>query len=310
MRTRRNRLPPLDYLVAFEAAANFGGFTAAAEHLNLSQAAVSRQIRLLEENLGQPLFLRGHRSVRLTAEGQRFLPVVRRALDEVEKGVEALHSAATRQQVSVAATQSVSTLWLMPQLPEIRRCSPDVDIFLVSTDLDREALAGEHDLVILRGDGHWPGYEARLLLDEEVFPVCSRAYAEQKAIREPHDLRHCTLIEVESHHAEWMNWHRWLTSTNALEAAEATSLTFNTYALAVQAAVDGLGVALGWRHLVDHHLADGSLIRPLPQSVRTASGYFLLRRQGRALSRAAEALCDCLFTAAGQGPYVPLGEEG
>ena len=131
MRRRRTRLPPLDYLIAFEASARLGGFTAAAERLNLSQAAISRQVKLLEEHLGARLFRRGHRSIQLTTEGRNFLQHVREALDAVERGVEGLQEAGRRPRVSLAATQSVSTLWLMPRLPRLRRDHPDLDIHLV-----------------------------------------------------------------------------------------------------------------------------------------------------------------------------------
>lgn len=301
MRKRRQRLPPLDYLIAFEAAARLGGFTAAAERLNLSQAAISRQVKLLEESLGARLFHRGHRSIQLTPEGRRFLRHVRLALDAVEKGVEGLQEATSRPRVSLAATQSVSTLWLMPRLPRLRRDHPDLEIHLISTDLDREALASEHDLIILRGEGIWEDFEAELLLDEEIFPVCTSAYAEQNSLQDLRALSRCTLIDVASHHTEWMDWDRWLRSSGLPEVAGVTNLTFNTYALAIQAAVDGLGAALGWRHLVDRHLAEGLLIRPVPNSIRTSSGYFLLRHEASPLSAASRSIRDWLFAEAQAG---------
>ncbi|HLS67880.1 MAG TPA: LysR substrate-binding domain-containing protein [Kiloniellales bacterium] len=299
MRRRRQRLPPLDYLIAFEAAARLGGFTAAAERLNLSQAAISRQIKLLEERLGVRLFYRGYRSVQLTSEGRSFLHHVRTALDIVEKGVQDLQEEAGRARVSLAATQSVSTLWLMPRLGRLRRDNPNLDIHLVSTDLDREALASDHDLIILRGDGIWPDFEAELLLDEEIFPVCTRRYAEQHGLSDLQALHHCTLIEVASHHTDWMDWGRWLAAKDVAESGGAGDLVFNTYALAIQAAVDSLGVALGWRHLVDRHLEAGTLIRPLPVSLRTASGYFLLQRQDSQPTPASQAVRSWLFSEAG-----------
>ncbi|HLW27222.1 MAG TPA: LysR substrate-binding domain-containing protein [Kiloniellales bacterium] len=309
MRRRRTRLPPLDYLIAFEASARLGGFTAAAERLNLSQAAISRQVKLLEEHLGARLFRRGHRSIQLTTEGRNFLQHVREALDAVERGVEGLQEAGRRPRVSLAATQSVSTLWLMPRLPRLRRDHPDLDIHLVSTDLDREALASEHDLIILRGEGQWEDFHAELLLDEEIFPVCAPAYAEKKDLDRLESLRHCTLIEVASHHTEWMDWARWLTRSGLPDNTGAASLTFNTYALAIQAAVDKLGVALGWRHLVDAHLAKGTLTRPLPNSIRTTSGYFLLQRQDGPLSPASQSIRDWLFAEARPSKGAALQED-
>ncbi|MBI1620200.1 LysR substrate-binding domain-containing protein [Aquamicrobium zhengzhouense] len=306
MQGRRRRLPPLDYLVAFEAAARLGGFTAAGEQINLTQAAISRQIKLLEEHLGVSLFQRGHRSVQLTPEGKSFLRYVTEALDAVEKGVEGLHDRARRARVSLAATQSIATLWLMPRLPRLRLDHPDIDIRLVSTDLDREALTSEHDLIILRGEGTWEKFSSERLLDEEIFPVCAPDYAEQMGLHRLEALLDCTLINVASHHTEWTDWARWLAASNLRETSGAASLTFNTYALAVQAAIDSLGVALGWRYLVDGHLAQGTLVRPLPNSIRTRSGYFLLQPQNRPLSDATEAVRNWLFEEAGTSPVPEL----
>lgn len=308
MRIRRHRLPPLDYLIAFEAAARLGGFTAAAERLNLSQAAISRQMKLLEEHLDVLLFHRGHRSVQLTVEGKNFLRHVRGALDAVEKGVDSLRETTRRPRVSLAATQSVSTLWLMPRLPLLRRDHPGLDIHLVSTDLDREALSSEHDLIILRGEGQWQEFEAELLLDEEIFPVCAPGYADRKGLRSLEELGQCTFVDVASHHTEWMDWTRWLARCGFPEISGAASLIFNTYALAIQAAVDGQGIALGWRHLVDDHLARGTLIRPLPNSIRTSSGYFLLQSQDSRLGPASRSVRDWLFTearGADQNGFLP-----
>lgn len=298
MRKRRQRLPPLDYLIAFEAAARLGGFTAAAERINLSQAAISRQMKLLEEHLGVRLFRRGHRSVQLTAEGKSFLRHVCEALDAVETGVEGLQKNARRSRVSLAATQSIATLWLMPRLPRLRLDHPDIDIHLVSTDQDREALSGGHDLIILRGEGRWEDFDPELLLDEEIFPVCAHGYADRMDLHQLKALKHCTLIEVANHHTEWMDWARWLTSIGLPDTAGAASLTFNNYALAIQAAVDNLGVALGWRHLVDGHLAQGTLVRPLPNNIRTTSGYFLLQPQDNTPSPATRSVRDWLFAQA------------
>lgn len=295
MPNRRSQLPPLDYLVAFEAAAMLGGFTAAAEHLNLSQAAISRKIRLLEDNLGEQLFTRGHRSVQLTPSGRTYLRSVRKALDEITAASIAIRQGDLRAHVTIAATQSVATLWLVPRLPELRHDLPGLDINLLSSDEDEACLAGDFDLVILRGEGRWTGYQAKLLLDEEIFPVCSPGYARDMGLKQLSDLDHCTLIEVASHHTEWMNWPTWLAEFGKVKNVGAKQLTFNTYALAVQAACDGIGVALGWRHLVDGRLEAGTLVRPIEPSMRTDSGYYMLTGRGDARPEEVEALRQWLL---------------
>jgi len=302
MRGRRKDLPPLEFLVAFEAAARLGSFTAAAEELNLTQAAVSRQIRLLEQNLGRQLFTRAHRAVRLTPEGRDFQHTVSLALSHVANAARGLRVVEDIAQLTVAADQSVAALWLLPKLEDFQGAHGDIDLRLISSDVEADCLAEEVDLAIVHGDGNWPGFEAELLLDEEVFPVCSPAYLERHgAIAQPADLLDRVLIDLDDDHWNWINWRVWLTEqttdlpqTLSRDGTVAGTgglrrLVINSYPLIVQAARDGLGVALGWRHLVDEPLAAGALVRPLEQTVRTDLGYYLLVRRDREASPQAEA---------------------
>jgi len=302
MRGRRKDLPPLEFLVAFEAAARLGGFTAAAEELNLTQAAVSRQIRLLEQNLGRQLFTRAHRAVRLTPEGRDFQHTVSLALSHVANAARGLRVVEDNVQLTVAADQSAAALWLLPKLEDFQRAHGEIDLRLISSDVEADCLAEEVDLAIVHGDGNWPGFEAELLLDEEVFPVCSPAYFDRHgAIAQPSDLLGRVLIDLDDDHWNWINWRVWLTEQKVdlpqtpsrdgtgTGPAGLRRLVINSYPLIVQAARDGLGVALGWRHLVDAPLAAGALVRPLEQTVRTKLGYYLLIRRDRGASPQAEA---------------------
>lgn len=295
MADRQARLPPLDYLLAFEAAALHGGFTAAGKHLNLSQAAISRKIQLLEHYLGRQLFQRDHRSVTLTPAGTRYLFSVHQALEEIRVATGAFTQSDRSARVTIAATQSVATLWLMPRMGRLRTEHPQTVIGLVASDDDQECLSSGADLIILRGDGDWPGFDAELLLEEEIFPVCSPGFAEANSITRITDLLHCTLIETASHHDEWMTWRAWLRRVGVHDAPTPHPLTFNAYALSVQAACDGLGAALGWRHLADAQLASKALVRLLPESVKTGSGYYLLRSRTAPASSLAPKLRDWLL---------------
>lgn len=281
MADQRTPLPPLDYLLAFEAAALSGGFTSAGTHLNLSQAAVSRKIQLLEHHLGRSLFRRGHRSVMLTAEGERYLKVIHPALEDIRNATAEFSARGKSTHITIAATQSVATLWLMPRIGRLQAAHPDVRIDVISSDNDKECLSSGADLIILRGEGHWPGFAAELLLNEEIFPVCSQEFSEAKNIRNVEDLVRCTLIETKSHHDEWMKWSSWLQYFGVGHLNISTPLSFNTYALSIQAACNGLGVTLGWRHLTDLQLKRGELIRPLDGAVSTRSGYYLLQAEAR-----------------------------
>ena len=299
MRGRRKDLPPLEFLVAFEAAARLGSFTAAAEELNLTQAAVSRQIRLLERNLGRSLFTRAHRAVHLTQEGRDFQHTVSLALSHVANAAQGLRAPEPDARLTVAADQSVAALWLLPRLARFQDANGDIDLRLISSDAEADCLAEEVDVAIVHGDGSWPGYEAELLLDEEVFPVCSPGYLERHgAIAGPADLPGRVLVDLDDDHWNWINWRVWLTEQDihlpqdGAGPAGLRRLVINSYPLIVQAARDGLGVALGWKHLVEEPLAAGALVRPLDEAVRTGLGYYLLVRQDRELSPQAAAFRD------------------
>lgn len=297
MQTNRNVLPPLDYLVAFEAAAKNGGFAGAARQLNLSESAISRKIRLLEEHYRVQLFVRGQRSVALTPEGGQLVAQVSRSLDTLREVSLDLLSRSEPQIVTLAATNSVAALWLMPRLTSFHEANKTLRIGLTASDSDEECLAEQMELSILRGDGNWPGYEAQKLFGETVFPVCAPGYLERfgKALTLD-TLGEADLIEVTSRHIEWMNWRNWLAQKGRKVAAHGHSSIFNTYPLAVQAAVDGLGLTLGWGHLVDRELASGALVRPLgAEVVRTKSGYYLLRSKDKAMSKAQQTVVDWLL---------------
>jgi DNA-binding transcriptional LysR family regulator len=273
-------LPPLDYFLAFEAAAKAGSFSGASQVLHISESAISRKIRLLEEHYQLPLFVRGHRSVALTAQGQDLLGSVSRSIDILRDASRSMHAQSGSRTVNLAATNSVAALWLMPRLRKFNQVNSHIRIMLVSSDDDDECLSDKMDLAILRGDGEWPGFEARKLFGETVFPVCSPRYLkEHPAAKGVESLPGLDLIEVSSSHYEWMDWKTWMYSQSGSEPVLGQTTYFNTYPLAIQAAVDGLGIALGWGHLVDHLLEAGELVRVADENfARTNSGYFLLKR--------------------------------
>ena len=280
---KQKLLPPLDYLLAFEAAANHGSFAAAARHLNISETSISRKVRLLELHYDVALFVRGHRSITLTPQGHSLLTPVREALDALRSASQEVLSRQQKNAVHLAATNSVAALWLMPRLRRFNRANPRVQIMLLASDEDEECLADTIDLAILRGDGNWPGYRAQQLFGETVFPVCAPSYLRTRPqAGDLAALPDLDLIEVSNKHTEWMSWPSFL-SEQGLARTKVTSATHvNTYPLAIQAAADGMGIALGWGHLVDRMLDDGTLVRPLGDScVRTQSGYYLLEREGQ-----------------------------
>ncbi|WP_120500156.1 LysR substrate-binding domain-containing protein [Roseovarius sp. EL26] len=278
MRVLRKNLPPLDYFLAFEVTGRSGSFAAAARELNISESAVSRKVKLLEEYYKTRLFIRGHRSITITSEGADLLQSAAQALGILRDASQDILARKETSSVSLAATNSVASLWLMPRLNQFNQRNPDVQIGLLSSDDDEECLAENNDLAILRGTGEWPGFDAELLFGETIFPVCSPEYLKQHPQASGTEtIGQLDLIEVSSPHTEWMNWTTWQQRQKIPRGDFSRTTQFNTYPLAVQAALDGLGVTLGWKHLVDHLLEQGRLVRPLgDMSVRTKGGYYLL----------------------------------
>ena len=282
MLKNRSALPRLDYLITFQVAAELESFAATAKELNVSETAISRKMKLLEQHFDCALFVRGHRSVRLTEQGRKLLNGVTPALNGIARISEEMMTDHAPATVRMSATNSVSSLWLMPRLRKFRQANRNITISLMSSDQDAECLTDSFDLSILRGDGNWPGFNARLLFGETVFPVCAPTYLDNHdTIADTATLLDHALIEVSNNHTEWLNWKTWLAHKGHDPDKVRHSTFVNTYPLAIQAAIDGLGISLGWGHLVDHHLRSGNLIQPLDaEYVRTNHGYYLLTRQG------------------------------
>lgn len=295
---RRKPLPPLDYLLAFEAAAEQQSFASAARQINISETAISRKVRLLEQHFGLPFFARGHRSIELTPYGREFLARIAPAIEMLREAADDALKTSKKRPVILAATQSVASLWLTPRLHEFRQANKHLSIMLVASDDDAECLADTVDLAILRGDGNWKGFDAQLVFGETVFPVCSPAFlAQHPEVADLENLAAAPLIEVTSSHTEWMNWQAWLDRVGAEPRPMERTTLFNSYPLSIYAAVDGVGVALGWGHLVDQFLASGKLVRPLgPMQVRTEFGYYLLTPQNHPAFQSRTEVSDWLMS--------------
>lgn len=295
MSAKPRRLPPLDYLLAFESAALCTSFARAARQLNISETAISRKVRLLEEHFGLALFARGHRSIELTEAGTTFLAQITPALALLRDACD--DAAKANRPVILAATNSVASLWLTPRLTELRQTMQDMSIMLVASDDDRECLAETVDLSILRGDGNWKGYDSHLMFGETIFPVCSPEFLAQNPwVADRAQLAAAPLIDVTSTHTEWMNWQAWLTAAGEKPQRLERQTLFNSYPLSIYAAAEGLGVALGWGHLVDQMLQSGRLVRPLgDQQIRTEFGYYLLVPQHHPAFANRDAVQDWLM---------------
>ncbi|MEL7014312.1 MAG: LysR substrate-binding domain-containing protein [Pseudomonadota bacterium] len=269
---------PLSLLEPFEASARLGSFTQAAQELSVTQSAISQRVRKLEERLGLTLFDRGHRSVALTAEGRDLLNGVTVALRHLTAATQGLQTRDIRPKVRLTVDTSIAQLWLLPRLGSYLSTDTAAQLDLQVSD-DPDAV-GQADVAILHGDGNWPGYDAQLLFHDEIFPVCAAAYLDRHAIHSAQDLLKADLIDLDYLHWNWLNWGIWFAEAGMEPMQARIALRTNSYVTQVDAARAGLGVALGWRHLVDDDLRTGTLVRPLTDAIQTGFGYFLLLRHG------------------------------
>ncbi|WP_322021609.1 MULTISPECIES: transcriptional regulator GcvA [unclassified Burkholderia] len=293
MINRTKHLPPLSYLAAFEAAARHENFTSAAEELCVTQSAVSRQIRLLEETLGCALFIRSHKAVALTDAGRKFQRTVNAAFELLAAAAYDLRVQAGSSTVTVSTDLAFASHWLIPRLPKFRSEHPEIVIHVDASDEDTKQIRKGADLAIQFGDGYWPACNSRFLLEEEIFPVCAPAYLARLGPTErPEDLLRATLIHLETRHWDWMDWATWFGHNDIVLTEQRQDLYINNYPAVLQAAMGGQGVAMGWRYLADDMLASGVLVRPVETSVRTGRGFYLLHPSDRMLTPEAKVFCD------------------
>jgi len=269
-------LPPLQTLRAFEAASRLASFTRAARELNVTQGAVSRQIRYLEQRLGVVLFVRIDRGVHLTPPGQVFATAVSDVLNRLAQATAELVGDRMHTAITVGATSAIASLWLMPRLTGFRRREPELDIRVLASDRDPERNGADVDVVIeysRRAADDTPSY---YLFKEEVLPVCSPGYLEGRAPPQtPLALLSEVLLQLDDTHSEWMGWLEWLQHSGVAMEGTRRPVRINNYPALLQAAIAGQGIALGWRHLVEDFLASGALI-PVLSEHTTGQGAFWL----------------------------------
>lgn len=287
-------LPPLDLLEPFEASARLGSFTRAAEELSVTQSAISQRVRKLENLLETSLFERGHRTITLTPEGRELLIGVKVALQHLASATHSLRQRDGRPFLRVGVDTCMAQLWLLPRLKGYLGTQSAVAVDLVVSDNEKEVLGA--DVAILHGDGSWPGFVARRLFSDDVFPVCAPGYLARHPIAAPQDLLTADLIDLDYVHWNWMNWGIWLTEAGIDPSRARILIRTNAYMAQLDAARAGMGVALGWGNLVDEDLARGVLVRPFEQSIDTSYGYYVLLRQGA--GETAHTLAQHLFRSA------------
>jgi LysR family glycine cleavage system transcriptional activator len=270
--------PPLKAVRYFESAARHLSFSKAAEELNVTHSAISHQIKALEIWVGQPLFDRGGRALRLTESGRQFLPPVRAAFQQLAEAAADLRQSCQGGPLTVSVLPSLASVWLVPRLYDFRTRHPEIEVRISATDRVEQIGQGGIDIAVRYGRGRWAGVEAELLLQDDLFPICSPVLMNgDPPIREPRDLTHFNLLSDSTWEAAHFDfWRQWLEHAGVSGMEMKAGFSFNYSNLLIRAAVDGLGIALGNTMLAGDDLKAGRLVKPFDISVPLDTGYYVV----------------------------------
>jgi LysR family glycine cleavage system transcriptional activator len=267
------KLPPLNSLRAFEAAARHLSFTRAADELFVTQAAISHQVKGLEEYLGHSLFKRLPRNLALTSQGEALMPVLADAFDDMANAVISLKQEKAGSVLNVRLAPSFAAKWLSPRLKEFWRLYPEIDLCLFhahnAVDFEREDI----DLAVTYGRGDWKGVESTPIIKLDFFPVASPTWvANNGPLIKPEQLLDVTLLHDAGPHA----WNEWLRQAGVKGINNKRGTTIDDTNVLIQTAIDGQGVALGSTPFVEDHLASGRLVTVFDQVLITDYAYYVV----------------------------------
>jgi LysR family glycine cleavage system transcriptional activator len=269
------RLPSLNGLRAFEAAARHLSFTQAAAELNVTQTAISHQIRRLEEELGIRLFVRQNRALALTPKARDYLPGVRAAFNDLRLATDRLLRKDDDNVLTISTLASLAAKWLLPRLTAFQEAHPGIDVRITTSTGLVDFRSGDVDAAIRYGRGHWPGLRAEWLMADEVFPVCSPALLTGKRpLQRPEDLRDHVLLHNTNNGDDW---RLWLTASGLpADISKQPGITFDLILMTVQAAIDGIGIAMGRTSYVRDDIAKGRLVVPFEIALPADAGFYLV----------------------------------
>ena len=300
-----SRWPPLNLIRGFEAAGRLQSFSKAAEELDMTQSAISHQIRTLETFLGQPLFKRIHRRVVLTDAGHDLLLTVQDSLYILGEGLKRLDQFKKPNQIVVSTSNGFASKWLVPRLPKFRAAHPHSDVWLYTTDRELDFETDEVDVAILLGDGRWSDVEVTELMEESLFPVCSPALLPAGPVSDPGKLLDLPLL----HDERWEDWSLWFTRAGLGDVDVVAGANFSDHGILLQATIDGQGVALGSNVLAADDLAKDRLMCPFELTISTINRYHIVvTRRASIRPRIKEFITWLSLEAASVEPtFVPEG---
>ena len=286
MNRYHKHLPPLDSLITFEAVGRNGSFTRAASELCLTQSAVSKQIRVLENNLKLALFERQARGICLTHAGASLFSEVSTLLERLQHSVNRIKVAHSPNAVTVLCTHAVAQFWLFPRLLAFNTEHPAITVNIhASNDIDESSVA-DYDFCILYGSGQWSSLNAELLFAEKVYPVAHPSLP-LTTVSHAADLQGLPLIELDASGWNCMDWRDWFKHFGLEHQDDAQRPTFNQVTLAYQAIVQGMGVGLGWDFMVRDKIERGELRRVGPFEFFSTNADHLAHSRQKTLSDAA-----------------------
>lgn len=274
----RRFLPPMSVLCAFEASARHQSFTAAAAELHLTQSAVSRQIRSLEELLGSELFVRERQTVRLTLAGETYAKEIREALTRISNATLGFRANPQGGTLNLAILPTFGTRWLAPRLPRFIAENPGITINLTTRLAPFDFQMESVDAAVHFGLPEWPGAELDFLMHETVVPACSPELLKIHPFVTAADLKKAPLLHLVSRPDAWERWF----NAMGVEVEEVHGMLVDQFAMAAQAAISGLGVALLPRFLIENELARGDLVEAVDGPVVSAESYYLAWPPSRA----------------------------
>ncbi|WP_428673768.1 LysR substrate-binding domain-containing protein [Roseibium sp.] len=297
MTNLRRLLPSFRGLVAFEAAGRLGSFTRAGDELGMTQSAISYSIKALEEDVGQALFERGHREVRLTSAGSQLHAEVTRSLYQLAQGISAIRTKPADNVVTLSVSTAFATLWIAPRLQAMRTDLPEIELRLHTADRDLDIVAEDIPLGIRGGRPRdWPGYHCDAFAMEEIIAVASPAYLEAHGIpQHPRDLLPHTLAHLDEPYRYAATWKDWLRSAGVTGTAPVRGTRANEYVAVLQMALDGDAIALGWRHLVGEFLKSARLSQVTDHSFRTGNSFYVIWPRQRELNENSRKVRDWIL---------------